>query len=78
MDNNICQYRDDKFTITNTKVRIFDKNNIAVYTGLENFADGIKKMLQLYKQPDLKNILKTSIYILLTAEKYMYINCRNY
>ena len=37
-------------------------------TTFRNFADGIKKMPQLYKQPDLKSILKTSLYILVTAE----------
>jgi hypothetical protein len=37
-------------------------------TTFRNFADGIKKIPQLYKQPDLKNILKTSLYILVTAE----------
>jgi hypothetical protein len=35
---------------------------------LRNFANGFRKMPQLYKQPDLKNILKTSLYILVTAE----------
>ena len=37
-------------------------------TTFRNFASGIKKIPQLYKQPDLKNILKTSLYILVTAE----------
>lgn len=37
-------------------------------TTFRNFADGIKKMPQLYKQPDLKSILKKSLYILVTAE----------
>jgi hypothetical protein len=37
-------------------------------TTLRNFASGFRKIPQLYKQPDLKNILKTSLYILVTAE----------
>jgi hypothetical protein len=37
-------------------------------TTLRNFANGIKKIPQLYKQPDLNRILKTSLYILVTAE----------
>jgi hypothetical protein len=37
-------------------------------TTFRNFAEGIKKISHLYKQPDLKNILKTSLYILLTVE----------
>jgi hypothetical protein len=34
----------------------------------KNFTSGIKKMPQLYKQPNIKNILKTSLVILVTAE----------
>jgi hypothetical protein len=37
-------------------------------TTFRNFASGIKKIPQLYKQPDLKSILKISLYILVTAE----------
>jgi hypothetical protein len=37
-------------------------------TTFRNFAIGIAKMPQLYKQPNLKYILKTSLYILVTAE----------
>lgn len=34
----------------------------------KNFMIGVKKMTQLYKQPNLKSILWTSIVILVTAE----------
>jgi hypothetical protein len=34
----------------------------------KNFAVGIKKLLYLYKQQNLKTILKTSLFILITAE----------
>ena len=34
----------------------------------KNFGIGVKKMTQLYKQPNLKTILRTSIVILVTAE----------
>ena len=34
----------------------------------KNFTSGIKKMPQLYKQPNIKNILKTSLVTLVTAE----------
>jgi hypothetical protein len=37
-------------------------------TTFKNFAVGIKKLPYLYKQNDLKNILKTSVVILVTAE----------
>jgi hypothetical protein len=37
-------------------------------TTFRNFAVGISKMTQLHKQPNLKHILKTSMYILVTAE----------
>jgi hypothetical protein len=37
-------------------------------TTFRNFAVGITKMPQLHKQPNLKYILKTSMYILVTAE----------
>jgi hypothetical protein len=37
-------------------------------TTLRNFASGFRKIPQLYKQPDLKSILRTSFYILVTAE----------
>ena len=34
----------------------------------KNCGIGVKKMTQLYKQPNLKTILRTSIVILVTAE----------
>ena len=34
----------------------------------KNFMSGIRKMPQIYKQPNLKSILKTSLVILVTAE----------
>jgi hypothetical protein len=37
-------------------------------TTFRNFVVGITKLPQLYKQPNLKYILKTSLYILITAE----------
>jgi hypothetical protein len=37
-------------------------------TTFKNFAIGVVKMLQLHKQPNLKYILRTSMYILITAE----------
>jgi hypothetical protein len=37
-------------------------------TTFRNFAVGITKMPQLYRQPNLKYIMKTSLYILITAE----------
>jgi hypothetical protein len=37
-------------------------------TTFKNFVTGIKKLPYLYKQPNLKNILKTSVVILITAE----------
>lgn len=37
-------------------------------TTLRNFAVGIAMMPQLYRQPNLKYIMKTSLYILITAE----------
>jgi hypothetical protein len=37
-------------------------------TMFRNFAVGIAKMPQLYRQPNLKYIMKTSLYILITAE----------
>jgi hypothetical protein len=37
-------------------------------TTFTNFLTGIKKLPRLYKQPNLKNILKTSLIILVTAE----------
>ena len=40
----------------------------ALSTSFKNFVIGIRKMLQLHKQPNLKSILKTSFVILVTAE----------
>jgi hypothetical protein len=37
-------------------------------TTFRNFAVGLAKMQQLYMQPNLKYIVKTSLYILITAE----------
>jgi hypothetical protein len=37
-------------------------------TTFKNFVTGIKKLPYLYKQPNLKNILKTSVVILISAE----------
>ena len=37
-------------------------------TTFKNFTIGIEKLPSLYKQPDLKNIIKTSLIILITAE----------
>lgn len=37
-------------------------------TTFRNFVIGIKKLPYLYKQPNLKNVLKTSVVILITAE----------
>jgi hypothetical protein len=37
-------------------------------TAFRNFAVGLAKMPQLYRQPNLKYIMKTSLYILITAE----------
>jgi hypothetical protein len=37
-------------------------------TTFRNFAVGIAMMPQLYRQPNLKYIIKTSLYILITAE----------
>jgi hypothetical protein len=37
-------------------------------TSFRNFAEGIRKMPQLHKQPNLTTILKTSLIILVTAE----------
>jgi len=39
-----------------------------VITTFNNFLQGLRKMSQLYKQPNLKEILKTSLTILITAE----------
>jgi hypothetical protein len=39
-----------------------------VITTFKNFGSGLKKMKELPKQPNLKEILKTSIIILITAE----------
>jgi hypothetical protein len=41
---------------------------ITILKTFKNFTIGLKKMTQLYKQPNLKNILWTSIVILVTAE----------
>jgi hypothetical protein len=37
-------------------------------TTFKNFGSGLKKMKDLPKQPNLKEILKTSLVILITAE----------
>lgn len=39
-----------------------------VFITFKNFACGLRKLLLLYQQPNLKTILKTSIIILITAE----------
>ena len=41
------------------------------YNGIDNIQklwEGIKKMIRLYKQPNLRRILRTSIVILVTTE----------
>jgi hypothetical protein len=40
----------------------------ALKTSFRNFVEGIRKMPQLHKQPNLTTILKTSLIILVTAE----------
>jgi hypothetical protein len=40
----------------------------ALKTSFKNFVEGIRKMPQLHKQPNLTTILKTSLIILVTAE----------
>jgi hypothetical protein len=41
---------------------------LGLKTSFKNFVEGIRKMPQLYKQPNLMTILKTSLIILVTAE----------
>lgn len=39
-----------------------------IKTTFRNFATGVKKIPQLHKSPDFKQIIKTSLYVLVTAE----------
>ena len=48
-----------------------DEHNGFVFnikTTFKNFTTGIKKISELHKSPDFKQIMKTSLYILITGE----------
>lgn len=40
----------------------------SIKTTFKNFATGVKKIPELHKSPDFKQIIKTSLYVLVTAE----------